>query len=338
MPHLNSIAKQILLIALALAVLSGCISTKPIPSYARSGDFVTLNLGGIKRNTDDGAGNTPDLVKPAEITVTVTDSALVQHTARVAYTYRGYPDFTSNYAVDALDRDNGYIVGANAPLPYDGAWWVTIELRDAITGDLLPLAAGQATVTITSAKLVDTGWDTGAGAEGTYASLPLEILPGTTTTSTLDGYQFFSFAPAPALSVRPDDLTGITDVGGMQVAVTYNTAALASSSSLVRPRLVPLSHDPSISIIQRTIDNGDGTETLLAMITNPNGFVPTASWSVGKSTLADLHFAVVVQESTGILKKATWASNFWVDTGESFLIDSNGNEIVTVEPVLALAR
>ena len=334
----KSIAARFLVASLALAMVSGCISTRPIPGYARSGDLVSVNLGGIKRNTDDGTGMPVDILKPGQLTVTITDSASTVHQALVRYTYRAYPDFTSNYAVDALDRDNGWISGAGAPLPYDGAWWTTIQLVDFATNDPLPLATGPATIAVASSSLVDTGWDTGSGGEGSLASLSIEILPGTATPNDVDAYQFFAFAPAPALSIRPDDLAGITDIGGVQVQVTYNTSALTTSTSTVKPQIVPLSHDPNVNIIQRTVDNGDGTESVMALVTNPNGFVPAASWSVGKSTFADLQFAVIVQESGPILKQATWASNFWIDTANSFYIDSNGDEIPTVEPVLSLAR
>ncbi len=138
------------------------------------------------------------------------------------------------------------------------------------------------------------------------------------------------------LTVGPNDLTGITEVGGFQVALTYNTAAVATDSPpIVYPRVVPYSHDPNITLIQSTVDNGDGTQTLTAMVTNPNGFVPNAdlggTWAIGKSTFDDLQFAVIVRDVTNL---NNWTTDYWIEAAESFYIDLGGDPIATVSPVL----
>ena len=138
----------------------------------------------------------------------------------------------------------------------------------------------------------------------------------------------------------PDDLSGVTEVGGLEVKITYNTSAVAfgGSSAKTFPRVVPISHDPNINIIQHTVDNGDGTETLTAIVTNPNGFVPNAdlggSWAIGKSTFADLALAVTGRDVTVF---ADWESNYSIDAADSYYMDLNGDQIATVNPVLAVS-
>lgn len=124
-------------------------------------------------------------------------------------------------------------------------------------------------------------------------------------------------------------------VGGFQVKLTYNTAAVGSATT-VFPRVVPYSHDPNINVIQRTVDNGDGTQTLTALVTNPQGFVPDSSdggsWVVGSSTFEDLQFAVVVSDQLGLADG--WELNYSLDAAESYYIDGNGDVILTMTPVL----
>ena len=69
---------------------------------------------------------------------------------------------------------------------------------------------------------------------------------------------------------------------GLQVKVDYDP----TRNYRVLPRLVPVSHDPNISIVQSTVDNGDGTHAVVAYVTNPNGFVELdgGAWTVGQST------------------------------------------------------
>ena len=145
--------------------------------------------------------------------------------------------------------------------------------------------------------------------------------------------QFSSNRAARVLTVTPDDLTSVTEVGGMQIKMTYNIAAL---SGYFPPRLVPYSHDPGINIIQHTVDNGDGTRSLIAMVTNPNSFVPeadvTSGYVNGSSTFADLAFAVVLKDSTTLADG--WTANYWLESADSYYIDSNGDVIAGLTPVL----
>jgi hypothetical protein len=306
-------------------LMSGCITQTALPSYARSGDMVQIGLGGIKRNATNKSLTFSDL------TVTITDSLNVTQPIQPIGVFRAYPDHTSWYARDALDRADGFF-GTGATEPYDGMWWTSIRL---IWNDTpITIATGPATVTITSAELTDTG----GGFEGTLASFPLEIIAGVSNPSQNTLRQYQAYQHQRSLTITPDDLTGVTVVGGFQVALTYNTAAVAVGTPLIHPRVVPYSHDPNISIIQNTVDNGDGTQTLTAIVTNPNGFVPSSdiatSWAIGTSIFRDLDFAVVVRDATIL---AGWQTNYSIDAVDSYYIDDTGAVIANLNPVLGVS-
>jgi hypothetical protein len=133
------------------------------------------------------------------------------------------------------------------------------------------------------------------------------------------------------LRIAPDDVSTVTYIGGAQFEVVYNESAV--TDHLVEPRIVPLSHDPSINIIQHIKDNGDGTKSVIAMITNPEGFAPIASWSPGQSILADLQFTLVVGSTDGV-EPTSWNTNFWLNNGNSYFIDLDGDTIANTTPTL----
>jgi hypothetical protein len=326
------VKKQTILLGLAMiagALLSGCITTATTPTYALSGDLVQVGLGGIKRNSTG-----PSVNGGADLTATLVDASSTVHNVQVLNTFRAYPDHTSWYARDALDRQDGFFGNVE---PYDGMWWVTLKLIDPTTGFPLPLAKGLATLTISSPRLIDKTWS----FEGSLTSWTLEILEDasvrTRSPTTEEEYQYAAYRHQRALHIEPDNLTGVTEIGGLQVKLTYNTAAVETGIPLIFPRFVPISHDPNINIIQHTVDNGDGTKSLTAIVTNPEGFVPNSdlggSWAIGKSTFADLQFAVVVRDAASL---STWDSNYWLESAESYFIDTNGDVIASVNPVLGL--
>jgi len=311
--------KFLLFIPLALAI-SGCFSQFSSPGQVVDGGLINVGLGGIKRNS------TGKSLTGADISATIEDDLGVEYPVKVEGLFRAYPDHTSTYSRETLDRVNTFW---NELEPYDGMWWATIRLV-TLGGAPLGLSDGPATLRITSPELINTGWQ----YEGNLAAgIPIQILPGTTSISNDELQQYSSYRHQRSLTIRPDDLTGVSEVGGMQVKMTYNTAAL--SAATITPRFVPYSHDPNINIIQHTVDNGDGTNSLIAMVTNPEGFVPNAdpgTYVAGNSTFADLSFAVVLVDATTLADG--WNANYWFETADSYFIDQNGDVIATVAPVL----
>lgn len=310
------------MLCLALAT-TGCITTTTVPGRVMTGDLLQIGLGGVKRNSTGKALTASDLA------VTIEDSAMVTHNVKVVGLFRAFPDYTSWYARDSLNRQD-FVFGEVEP--YDGMWWTTLRLVAPGSGDTpLPLAVGPATITITSTELINTGWS----EEGDLTSFPVEVLAGVRVPTEAELRQYSAYRHQVALRIDPDTLSGVSVVGGLQVKLTYNTSAILAAG--VSPRVVPISHDPNISIIQGTVNNGDGTETVTAMITNPNGFVPNAdsggSWVIGNSTFDDLQFAVVMQDNTNLADG--WPSNYWLEPSESYYIDDNGNVIGAITPVLS---
>jgi hypothetical protein len=326
-----NIVKLFCLLALAW-LMSGCITTAPTPAYALSGDLVQVGVGGIKRNASTRT------LRFGDITATIRDSAGVTRNVKVQGLYRAYPDYTSQYARDVLDRNDAFFGEVE---PYDGMWYVTLWLVNPSTNQPLPLAAGPATIAVSSAELTDTGW----AQEGSLSNFPIEILEDAAVRTRMptdpEQSQYTSYRAERAMTVSPDSLAGVSNVGGFQISLTYNSAAVVG---ILEPRLVPVSHDPNLSILQSTADNGDGTKTLVAMVTNPNGFVADSSpaadpnnpavgeWGIGKSTFRDLEFALIFKDGTNLADG--WQTNYQLDGADSFYIDVNGDVIAGVNPVL----
>jgi len=312
---MNMGIKGVLVSVVALVILSGCIGQVPTPGFARKGDVVNLNLGGIKRNANMQEINITDL------TVTITDSDSQVYSPQLLGTYRAFPDHTSQYAVSAQNRADPNF---GQLYPHDGALWLTIRLFDPQSGPL-PLAVGPATISISSPKLVQTSFT----YDGDYTNIPIEILPGTGTPSLADN-QNQAYQTNTYLTVAPSTTTGVGTVGGMQVEIVYNDSV--TSGDPYELRAVPLNHDPNISLIQSITDNGDGTKTLVAMLTNPNGFVDLPSWTQGQSTYFDLRLGLV--SSKGLTAFQNWMTDFTLVTTNSFYVDINGNPIGAASPVL----
>jgi len=319
-PRLRTLLPILILPAL---LVSGCISLAPTPNYARAGDVVNIGLGGIKRNA---AGQR---VLPEDLVVTITDANNVTHTPEVLGTYRVYPDHASQYAVRAQRRDGGNYADL---YPHDGATWVSIRLTSFASGsNPLPLAVGSAYISVASAKLEQTSKPN----EGSYNQFDIEILPGTGNPSVLDDNQNVAYAPEGYLSIIPDsEAPGGTVVAGAQLEIIFDDSVTFNDPFELR--LVPQHHDPNLSLIQSVIDNGDGTKTLTAFLTNPNGFAPVETWAQGQSTFYDLQLALT-SFGGGVASQnqtpAEIAANFTV-TANSYYVDVNGDQIVGMTPII----
>jgi hypothetical protein len=339
-------------IVFVAAMGSGCISQTMVPTFAKSGDILNVGLGGIKRNSD---GST---LTKTSLTVEIMDAGGnvnnggAPYAVKVLNVYRVFPDHSSQYAVQSLDRTDPDFGQLH---PYDGAWWATVQLVHPSSANNptdyapLPLEAGNATVTISSivpGQLFETGWQ----HEGDHTfyvrmledplNLPMAAIrdtPGFSADPSLifEEFQYTALAPEVSLNIAPDDLAGVSVVGGMQIRLDYPDTVAAGGNEII-PRLVPLTHDPNITIIQHTEDNGDGTYSLVAMVTNPNGFVDSqgGSWAVGNSSFEDLQFAVIAKDPIDF---NNWASRYSLDPSGSFYIDDAGVIIGSVTPVLSKA-
>lgn len=320
-----ALSKHIVTVLLASMLGAGCINIKSLPSYARSGDIVSIGMAGIKLNTDGMV-----TIMPEDVTATITDAGANVYNVKVLRTFRAFPDNTSFYIAGSLDRTENPFYSQMEP--FDGQWWVTLHLVNPLDDTPLPLAVGDATLELTVAELTDT-----FDSDGTLDEFSIEIIAGVVNKEPTDSdfYLYGAYAPQQSLTVQPDSLAGISRVGGLQLKLDYDPAALPPGATIV-PHLVPILHDPHINIVQRIADNGDGTYALIAMITNPAGFVPDSTpasgWVIGSSTFKDLNFAVLTDDASLV----DYATNYSIDTANSFYIDENGDKLLTVNPVLGL--
>jgi hypothetical protein len=324
------------LVAVLAISATGCTNLYPTPAYASTGDLVQIGLGGVKRNTNGKTLTKDDLY------VTITSAADgIEYQVKVRGVYRAFPDHTSQVVLEALRREAPY----KALHPYDGQWWATLQLveHNSTNNEFLPLplASGPAVIKITSADLVQLNWQ----YEGSLTDFAIEMMPDAATPSMArirqpeveEPYQFVGLTALNALNINPDTLDGVNVVGGLQVKLEYNPNSVDITSPLI-PRLVPISHDPNINVIQHTVDipdAGDGrTRALIAMVTNPKGFVELrgGSWEVGNSTFEDLQFAVTLEDYDELV--GDWTLEYALDPAESFYIDTNGEVIAAMTPVL----
>jgi hypothetical protein len=335
----ETIKRHALILALLpVLTMTGCINASTTPGYARAGDLVNIGLGGVKRNTDGTdlwGGPSANDAAAANISAVITDDfdpddgdpGTYTYDLQVRGTFRAFPDYSSQYSVSALDRSDAYFSNMD---PYDGQWWVTIELVDA-GGTPLPLTPNQQhRIIVSSSELTDQTWS----YEGELTNFHILILDGVATPTNEEKQQYKAYRSRPNLTIKPDLAPTVNSVGGLQVKVDYDPTFTTYS---VLPRLVPISHDPNITVIQHTVDNGDGTHGLIAMVVNPNGFVDLDGglWEVGSSTFDDLSFAVVVSETYNYdLNEYPWQNNYTLDSAESFYIDNNGDVIGSMTPVL----
>lgn len=310
-----------------IAVLSGCISLQPTPDFARNGDVISFSLGGIKRNVDG------QVVTPADLTVTLTDSDSNVHTLKVLGVYRAYPDHTSEYAVRSQDRNDAYYGVLH---PHDGALWVSVALLDPQFALLTPLAVGMASLSVQSGKLTQTF----EFQDGDYRDLPLEIVAGQNDPLGQSDAQFEAYRSYAYVTIKPDT-TPTTDIYGAQIEIEFDSSITPEGPGgeppAVELRAVPISHNPNMSVIQSVTDNGS-TRTLKIFLTNPNGFVSVNEWKQGQCTYDDLVLGITSPYGVlGILAtNAVIAAPGTIDliSVNSYYVDENGDPIAGINPIL----
>jgi hypothetical protein len=303
-----------LTIALFALCLSGCIGQRPIPISAQSGDLIYLNLGGIKRNTVNGYS-----APLSEMVVSITDSSNNTYPVLKKSSFKVFPDYTSKYSKVALDKNSAFSGGDI--VPFDGGLWIIVQLSDGTNA--LPLAAGDATITVSSSNLKNTGNST---IEGDYDSIPIEILPGITDPNSDAINNFLTtnsyYQSAQHKKILPSDVALLDGAYGLQIQLLCNNV-----QDNFTPMIVPLSHDPNLQIIQN-FKNG----VLSAAILNPKGFYKLngPGWSPGSSQPEDL-FIAVIQPGNTALSDAGCGS---LDASQSFYINGSGNKVLNVTPIL----
>jgi hypothetical protein len=302
--------------AVLLLVIGGCTQTKPVPGYARAGDFVVLGLGGIHRN----AGSAP-VLRPDDLTMTITDSAANTYDLEARFVFKSYSDYESLLTTSIVQNTDAQ-AGLDLTL-FDGGWFVLAPL--SVVGDPLTplsLAVGMASVSITSPKLINT-----AGIrEGDLLNIPLEIIAGTSTLDADYMLQFLHYVPGGKnFVISPDDLTGVSSVAGAFYVIDYYDDSIFEDG--LEPMVVPSNHNPYVQLSYNVIPNGNGTGKIQVTLLNPAGFTSVSNAAVNTSLLADLDVKLIY---FSVATPAVVKPTFSLDAASSYYIDINGDVIPSV--------
>lgn len=322
---------------LALFLAGGCSSQQPISNYARAGETVVLSLGG----TDSNA--TVSVLKRQNVTVTITDSASVTHTAKLRNLFRVYSDPTSGYDFRSPTTNmywDSYVT------PHQGLWMAVVDLVDS-SGNPLPLAPGAATFNVSSPDLTQwvdyPGWGW-PWTNGNLSSIPISILAGSGAVNPMNYLTPLSYAPLDSLTANSQvevtsSGTPSQTIGGASFVFSYVNAHFASShGNASLPRVVVASPDRNVQLAWNRIDQGNGTTLLRVIISNPHGFNASNSKSGlvgGKSLLRSLRFSIIWDGNViaTSITDANWTNSIQLVSGE--YIDLNGNVMPELSPVLA---
>lgn len=318
---ISSTTIKTFLVFAAFVCLSGCVQTKSVPGYARSGDIIVLGLGGIHRNTLSAP-----VLAPGDLNITITDSASNTYDLKATRVFKTYPDYTSSLTYSVF---NGQLDGL-ALLPFDGGWFVTVPLALATDQTApLPLAVGPATISITPVTPGDVV-NTKLLSEGDLDAIPIEIIAGTSTFDYTYNNQFDMYTQSSkTFDVAPVDLGSIVSVGGAYLVIDYTDDSLFSDG--IEPMVMPSNHNPYVQLSYNVSPNGDGTGKIYVTLLNPAGFTTPAVAANNSSMLADLTVKLqYFSSSDATVIKPT----FSLDLASCYYIDLNGDVIAGLEPRL----
>jgi hypothetical protein len=304
----------------ALAIVAGCVQTKPIPGYARAGDIVIVGLGGIERNS-----NGTQVLRPDDLDITITDSSNAVYNLTATQIFKSYPDHAAYMNTSAIQ------VGALGLVPFDGGWFAAVPLHETSGGGStpLPLATGLATINVDSAKLENTNhpW------EGNLTSLPLEILAGQSTLDSQYLQQFIGYSPSlNSFLLAPDAPESAANIAGAFLSVEYYDKTYFSNG--IEPMIVPSSHNPYVQLSYTVVDNGNGTGVINIILLNPQGFSAAETGSNNSSLVSDLTVKLIYFASGNTGQPAIAKTQFAMDTAASYYIDTSGAIIQGLTPTL----
>lgn len=313
-------------LCLALVWLGGCVQTKTTPGYARAGDNVVIGLGGLERNAGGVA-----ILKPDDLTITLIDYLGGQHNLQARYVFKSYPDHAALLNSTIAD---GSITnfGLTDMVAFDGGWFamVPLTLPGQYDMPLQSLAVGEATISVSSPKLTNIG----NAIEGDLSAMPIEIIAGTSPEDNDFQRQFTGYIDSGAnFVISPDDLTGISEVGGAYVVINYSDDSFFKAGS--EPMIVPLDHNPYVQLNYNHVSNGDGTGAIYMTLLNPAGFKTAATAAPNSSLLSNLTVKLMYFHDFGDNKATEAKASFNVDTVNSYYIGLDGAVLSGLTPTMA---
>jgi len=341
---------RLLMLGLTAVLISSCSSMQSMSSYARTGDTVTIALGG----TEDSNAFV-EILKKEDIVITITDSSQTTYPVKLRHLFRVYPDHSSSYIFNTKSVAGGNALDAYAA-PLLGQWMATVDLVDPVTLALPPLFEGEAIISVSSPTQLDSfkdypGWGWG-WTNGSLASIAIEILPGTGTPNTLNYLGPMShdpiadLEPLPQIIIAPSAAPSVNIAGG-SFKFVYNRDDFSSGLMVV-----PSNHDPNVQLTSNITDLGDGTKQLDVILLNPKGFLNhndrTGDYeefygsgfdtmAIGRmSPLRSVRFNIVFKESAIANSETNWQSSVQMVSGN--YVDMQGNTVLDVTPVMKKVR
>jgi len=213
-----------LLVLLAISLgISGCIGYQAFPLAARTGDTISLALGGTSQHeTAPGSQitlNDLNVTIQQDINGNGTIESSETFTVKKRYLFRLYPDPTSG----AANNPDGMYMD---PV---GVWSAVLDLTYPGTTTALPLVAGlPAKLVVTSnGKLKDTVW--GPSSEGVLSNIPINILPGTGSSHNFNNASPFIAAKMTQLNPLPQVAIGFSggqNIAAADLAIDYDQTVL----------------------------------------------------------------------------------------------------------------
>jgi len=231
---------------------SGCIGHQSFPLAARSGDTISLALGGtLWHETSPGQQITLD---DLDITIQqdingngVIDADEV-FSVKKRYLFRLYPDLTSyvwNFSTPYF----------GTPVGQSGEWSVVLDLVDASTNSLLPLVGDrEAAIVVATNKLHDNYW---GGLEGSLSNIPITILSGTGQSNNFNNLggplvDMANLRPLPQLAIG---FSGSASIAAAALDIDYDETVLKTQSSI---KIIQDIAKPNVILNQRIYsDNGN---------------------------------------------------------------------------------
>ncbi|VAW68285.1 hypothetical protein MNBD_GAMMA10-1262 [hydrothermal vent metagenome] len=332
----------VVLSGLITAFFSGCASMQSMSSYARTGDTVSIALGGTEESNA-----LVEVLKKEDIAIIITDSSGNSFPVTLRKLFRVYPDHASQYVYDSWD-DGASATSAYTP-PLLGQWVAIVELVDPDTGLLPALAIGQAFLSVSSVGQIDQdvlysnfqfSWE-----NGSLGSIEVEIIAGQGAPSKLNYVEPISYDPVnaieplPQIIVAPSDIP-LSEFAGGSFTFVYNQADFDTEL-----KAVPANHDPNIQLMSSSIDLGDGTTQINVSILNPRGFLTTNKSVVGVSRIdlggsspfRSARFNLIWKKTAAtIVTDQNWQNSIQMTSGS--YIDLQGNLLVGINPVMKKVR
>lgn len=333
---------RLYIIVLVLLVIQGCVGTQSMSSYARTGDTVTISLGGTEDNNA-----LVEILKKEDIVVTITDSESNTYPVKLRHLARLYPDHTSTYTFNTKRQYGSQDTYIPVLL---GQWFATIDLVDpSDTSIKHPLALGSATISASSPAQLTSGvyygGPTWTFTNGDLGSIDVEILPGEGTPHDLNYMSTVSYDPISALEplpqiiVTPSTPPADTIAGG---SFSFEYMQVDFSGGLIA---VQANHDPNVQLISKHETLGNGLKRLDVMFLNPKGFVnhndrmepAPDSIGIGKaSPLRSARFALVFKKGAVANDDLNWQNSITMVEGN--YIDLNGDDVIGVFPEMNKVR